>query len=169
MLFYYKLFLIIMPSEIDSYEFVQAWEEQFQSRIMKLREHEFHWLSNSNMKRSRGIVLFLTPVLISSITFGVYILLGNSHLPRSFPHHSRACWPGSSGSCSYHTGLHILLLQLLIPRPSKVFLFLFPGCRDSMPCKSLISFRVVGVVAQRWRLDLVYTVAIALRGRRVLG
>ena len=45
---------------------------------MKLREKEFHWLSNSNKTRSFGTVLFwMTPVLISSVTFGVYILLGH--------------------------------------------------------------------------------------------
>ena len=46
---------------------------------MKLREKEFHWLSNSNKTRSFGTVLFwITPVLInSSVTFGVYILLGH--------------------------------------------------------------------------------------------
>jgi hypothetical protein len=61
---------------------LQAWEDKFQARMMKLRENEFHWLSNSNKTRSYGTILFwMTPVLISSITFGVYILLGHHLSP----------------------------------------------------------------------------------------
>ncbi|KAG0588980.1 hypothetical protein KC19_2G282400 [Ceratodon purpureus] len=61
---------------------LQAWEDQFQARMMKLRENEFHWLSNVNKTRSFGTILFwMTPVLISSITFGVYVLLGHRLTP----------------------------------------------------------------------------------------
>ena len=49
---------------------------------MKLRENEFTWLSNSNKTRSLGTILYwMTPVLVSSITFGAYVLLGHRLSP----------------------------------------------------------------------------------------
>jgi len=49
---------------------------------MKLRENEFHWLSNSNKTRSLGTILYwMTPVLVSSITFAAYVLLGHRLSP----------------------------------------------------------------------------------------
>lgn len=62
--------------------FVQAWEDQFRDKMMKLRNNEFHWLSQSNKTRSLGTILYwMTPVLVSSITFGAYILLGHKLSP----------------------------------------------------------------------------------------
>ncbi|KAG0614326.1 hypothetical protein M758_6G168500 [Ceratodon purpureus] len=61
---------------------LQAWEDQFQEKMMKLRENEFEWLSKSNKTRSLGTILYwMTPVLVSSITFGAYILLGHRLSP----------------------------------------------------------------------------------------
>lgn len=49
---------------------------------MNLRQNEFYWLSSSNNKRSLGTILYwMTPVLVSSITFGAYILLGHRLSP----------------------------------------------------------------------------------------
>ncbi|XP_044502661.1 ABC transporter C family member 4-like [Mangifera indica] len=55
----------------------QAWEEHFNKRIQSLRESEFGWLSKFMYSIAWNIaVMWCTPVLISTITFGTAILMG---------------------------------------------------------------------------------------------
>ncbi|KAG8663516.1 hypothetical protein MANES_01G217900v8 [Manihot esculenta] len=55
----------------------QAWEEHFNKRILNFRESEFGWLSKFMYSVSGNIiVMWCTPLLISSVTFGVALLLG---------------------------------------------------------------------------------------------
>ncbi|XP_048138473.1 ABC transporter C family member 4 [Rhodamnia argentea] len=55
----------------------QAWEEHFNKRIQSFRESEFSWLSKFMYSISGNIVvMWSTPLLISTITFGAAIYLG---------------------------------------------------------------------------------------------
>jgi ABC-type transport system involved in cytochrome bd biosynthesis fused ATPase/permease subunit len=60
----------------------QAWEDNYCEKVMKIRQNEFYWLSSSLYKRSLGTILFwMTPVFVSTATFGAYILLGHQLSP----------------------------------------------------------------------------------------
>ncbi|CAN1285585.1 ABC transporter C family member 4 [Linum perenne] len=55
----------------------QAWEEHFQKRIQEFRDSEFEWLSKFLYSIAGNlIVMWCTPLLISTFTFGTAILLG---------------------------------------------------------------------------------------------
>ncbi|TKY61783.1 ABC transporter C family member 4 [Spatholobus suberectus] len=55
----------------------QAWEEHFNERIMGFRETEFGWLSKLMFSICGNIVvMWSTPLLVSTLTFGTAILLG---------------------------------------------------------------------------------------------
>ncbi|MED6173013.1 Multidrug resistance-associated protein 4 [Stylosanthes scabra] len=55
----------------------QAWEEHFNGRIMGFRESEFKWLSKFMFSVCGNIVvMWSTPLLISTLTFGAALLLG---------------------------------------------------------------------------------------------
>ncbi|KAG6415306.1 hypothetical protein SASPL_122712 [Salvia splendens] len=55
----------------------QAWEEHFNKRIQLFRETEYKWLSKFMYSVSANIiVLWSTPAVISTITFGSALLLG---------------------------------------------------------------------------------------------
>ncbi|KAK7356408.1 hypothetical protein VNO80_15679 [Phaseolus coccineus] len=55
----------------------QAWEEHFNGRILDFRKSEFDWLSKFMTSIcSVIIVLWSTPLLISTVTFGTALLLG---------------------------------------------------------------------------------------------
>lgn len=55
----------------------QAWEEHFNKRIQTFRASEFGWLSKFMYSLSANIVvMWSTPLLVSTLTFGTAILLG---------------------------------------------------------------------------------------------
>ncbi|OAY49526.1 ABC transporter C family member 4 [Manihot esculenta] len=55
----------------------QAWEEHFNKRIQNFRESEYGWLSKFMYSISGNIIMmWCTPLLISTVTFGVALLLG---------------------------------------------------------------------------------------------
>lgn len=55
----------------------QAWEEHFNKRIQSFRESEFSWLSKFLYSVSGNVVvMWSTPLLISTVTFGAAIFLG---------------------------------------------------------------------------------------------
>ncbi|KAL6564195.1 Multidrug resistance-associated protein 4 [Orobanche minor] len=55
----------------------QAWEEHFNKRIQSFREIEYQWLSKFTYSIAANIVvLWSTPMLISTITFGSAVFLG---------------------------------------------------------------------------------------------
>lgn len=55
----------------------QAWEEHFNKRILAIREAEFGWLTKFLYSMAANIVImWATPLIISTITFGAAILLG---------------------------------------------------------------------------------------------
>lgn len=55
----------------------QAWEEHFNKRINDFRQSEFRWLSKFLYSVSANIiVLWSTPLLVSTFTFGTAIVLG---------------------------------------------------------------------------------------------
>ncbi|CAN0878346.1 ABC transporter C family member 4 [Linum grandiflorum] len=55
----------------------QAWEEHFQKRIQEFRDSEFEWLSKFLYSIAGNLlVMWCTPLLISTFTFGTAILLG---------------------------------------------------------------------------------------------
>ncbi|KAG2406583.1 ABC transporter C family member 4 [Vigna angularis] len=55
----------------------QAWEEHFNQRIMGFRETEYGWLSKLMFSICGNIVvMWSTPLLISTLTFGTALLLG---------------------------------------------------------------------------------------------
>ncbi|CAL1414820.1 unnamed protein product [Linum trigynum] len=55
----------------------QAWEEHFQKRIQGFRDSEYSWLSKFLYSIAGNLlVMWCTPLLISTVTFGTAILLG---------------------------------------------------------------------------------------------
>ncbi|CAN6468099.1 unnamed protein product [Victoria cruziana] len=55
----------------------QAWEEHFNKRVQSFRESEYGWLSKFMYSVSGNIVvMWSTPILVSSLTFGTCVLLG---------------------------------------------------------------------------------------------
>ncbi|XP_020231729.1 ABC transporter C family member 4 [Cajanus cajan] len=55
----------------------QAWEEHFNQRIMGFREKEYGWLSKLMFSICGNIVvMWSTPLLVSTLTFGTAVLLG---------------------------------------------------------------------------------------------
>ena len=55
----------------------QAWEDHFNSRILKLREEEFAWLTKFFYSVGGNMIyLWSGPVLISVMTFGTCLLIG---------------------------------------------------------------------------------------------
>lgn len=57
----------------------QAWEEHFNERIQSFRKSEFNWLAKFLYSIAANItVMWSTPILISTATFGTAILLGYS-------------------------------------------------------------------------------------------
>jgi len=55
----------------------QAWEEHFNERIQSFRKSEFSWLAKFLYSIAANIaVMWSTPILISTVTFGTAILLG---------------------------------------------------------------------------------------------
>ncbi|XP_057535963.1 ABC transporter C family member 14 [Amaranthus tricolor] len=55
----------------------QAWEEHFNKRIQSFRDSEYSWLSKFLFSIAGNIVvMWSTPIVISSLTFGTAILLG---------------------------------------------------------------------------------------------
>ncbi|KAF8393498.1 hypothetical protein HHK36_021742 [Tetracentron sinense] len=63
---------------------LQSWEEKFKNLIDSLRAIEFKWLSESQIKKSYGTVLYwMSPTIISSVVFVGCAILGSAPLNAS--------------------------------------------------------------------------------------
>ncbi|XP_068648270.1 ABC transporter C family member 8 [Aristolochia californica] len=63
---------------------LQSWEEKFKSVIESLRKIEFNWLSEAQIKKSYGTVLYwMSPMLVSSVVFAGCAILRSAPLNAS--------------------------------------------------------------------------------------
>uniref|UniRef100_A0A1D1ZGM2 ABC transporter C family member 8 n=1 Tax=Anthurium amnicola TaxID=1678845 RepID=A0A1D1ZGM2_9ARAE len=63
---------------------LQAWEEKFQSVIQSLRDIEFKWLAESQIKKAYGSALYwMSPTFVSSVVFAGCAALGTAPLNAS--------------------------------------------------------------------------------------
>ncbi|XP_044478814.1 ABC transporter C family member 8-like [Mangifera indica] len=63
---------------------LQSWEEKFKNLIESLREREFKWLSESQLRKAYGTVIYwMSPTLISSVIFLGCALIGSAPLNAS--------------------------------------------------------------------------------------
>ncbi|GLT58340.1 hypothetical protein SLA2020_312400 [Shorea laevis] len=60
---------------------LQSWEEKFKNLIESRRENEFKWLSEEQLKKAYGTVMFwISPTIVSSVIFLGCSLLGSAPL-----------------------------------------------------------------------------------------
>lgn len=63
---------------------LQSWEEKFKNLIESSRENEFKWLSEAQLKKVYGTILYwMSPTIVSSATFFGCLLLGSAPLNAS--------------------------------------------------------------------------------------